>query len=376
MITSETPEKEELRYIASLLCPPEKANKIINKPEGLNDNNLLSRLDHHGVTMLMLENNRLSSEISNSLEPRKAMMVANSDLKTRGLNKLLKNFNDAGLRKCILFKGAALAHTYYPQPWLRPSTDSDCLISPEDRTKYESILTGQLEFKKLFAIEGELVSYQSTYVRKLTKNTNLILDLHWRVNNRQTLAKTYTINELSERGTTTSKLNHAVIIPSAVDCILLSCIHRLGHHANDERLIWLYDIHILVNSLDEDSWEELCLLCDDKQIAAITLDALLVCEDLLETYIPENSKTSLIELSQRDEPSKLVLQRNVSEWQLFKQDLESLDNIQLKAQLLKENLFPSSDYIRQSMKTDNLAKGHSKRLIRGLKRVIKKQIDK
>lgn len=374
MITSETPGQEELRYLASLLCPPKKANKIINKPEALNDSNIIARLDHHGVTMLTLEKSCLSDPVNESLKARKAMIVANSDLKTRGLNKLFKNFNNAGLRKCILFKGAALAHAYYPKPWLRPCTDSDCLISPEDRVKYESILTKQLEFKKLFEIEGELASYQSTYVRKLTKNTNLILDLHWRVNNRQTLAKTYTINELSERGTTTKNLNNAVIIPSAVDSILLSCIHRLGH-ANDERLIWLYDIHILVNSLNEDAWEELCLLCDDKEIASITLDGLLVCEDLLETNIPKESKATLAKLSQRDEPSKLVLQRNISEWQLFKQDLQSLDSVQLKAQLLKENLFPSSKYIREKMKTNNVAKGHSKRLLKGLKRVIKKRID-
>jgi len=372
MITSETPEKEELRYLASLLCPPQKANKIISKPANLNDNNLVERLDHHGVTMLMLEKNYLSDQLTESLSARKAAEIENCDLKTRGLNKLFKNFKDLGLRKCILFKGAALAQTYYPEPWLRPFSDSDCLISPSDRLKYEALLTGQLEFKKLFAIEGELASYQSTYVRKLTKNINLIVDIHWRVTNRQTLAKTYTIDELSERGTTTTRLKHSVITPSAVDSILLSCIHRLGYHLNNERLIWLYDIHILVNSLDEDAWEELCLLCEDKQIAAITLDALLVCEDLLGTDIQDTSKATLLELSKRDEPSKLVLKRNVSQWQLFKQDLKSLESVQLKAQLVKENLFPSAEYIRENMQTDNLAKGHSKRLLMELKRAVKK----
>lgn len=375
MITSETPAQEELRYLASLLCPATKPNKTVSKPNGLNDSNIITRMDHHGVTMLMVEKDCLSDVVNESLVARKAMMVANSDLKTRGLNKLFKNFKNAGLRKCILFKGAALAHAYYPEPWLRPSSDSDCLISPEDRPKYNTLLTDQLEFKKLFAIEGELVSYQSTYVRKLTKNTNLTLDLHWRVNNRQSLAKTYTMDELSERGTTTASLNHAVIIPSAVDSILLSCIHRLGHHADDERLIWLYDIHLLINSLNEDDWEELCLLCEDKKIAAITLDALLVCADLLETDIPSDAKQNLEKLAKRDEPSKLVLQRNTSQWQLFKQDLNSLDNVQQKAQLLKENLFPSSEYIKESMQTDNVAKGHSKRLLRSLKRAITKSKD-
>ena len=371
MITSESPEREELRYLASLITPRQKRSGVVFKPRDLNDNNIIERMDHHGVTMLALEAGALDDNIITQLESRKALMIANSELKTRGLNKVFKNFKEAGLRKCILFKGSALAHAFYPKPWLRPSTDSDCLIEPEDRLKYESALT-RLQFKKLFAIEGELVSYQSTFVRKLTKQSTLALDVHWRVNNRQVLAKTYTLDELSERGMTAESLNHSVIIPSAVDSILLACIHRLGHHANDERLIWLYDIHLLANTLEEDDWEELCLLCEDKQIAAITMDALLVCEDLLGTHIEESCKQTLSKLAKRDEPSKLVLNRNASEWQLFKQDLQSLDNIQLKAQLLKENLFPSSEYIRQSMETDNLAKGHGKRLLRGIKRVIKK----
>ena len=372
MITSETPEQQNLRYLASLLCPSDKTYNEVKKPESIDDNNIIECMDHHGVTMLLLESGCLNDEVMSKLASRKAMVIANSDLNTRGLNKLFKTFNNAELRKCILFKGAALAHAYYPQPWLRPSTDSDCLIDPQDREKFNELLTTQLKFKKLFAIEGELVSYQSTYVRKLTKNTNLVLDLHWRVNNRQSLAKIYNIDEISERGTTTANLNHAVMIPSAVDSILLSCIHRSGHHADDERLIWLYDIHLLANKLNEDDWEELCLLCEDKQLAAITLDAFTVCQDLLHTELPDNVKETITELAKRDEPSKLLLQRNVSQWKLFKQDLKSLDNIQLKAQLLKENLLPSSDYIRQSMKTDNIVKGHSKRLLKGVQKVIKK----
>lgn len=370
MITSETPEQQELRYFASLLRTSEKTTSVIKKPEHINNINIINRLDHHGVTMLIYDKGKLNEEVMEALAPRKALMVANSDLNTRGLNKLFKNLKNAGLRKCILFKGAALAHTYYPEPWMRPRTDSDCLISQQDHDKFEAVLISQLEFKKLFAIEGKLVSYQSTYVRKLTKNTNLILDLHWRINNRQTLAKLYTIDEISERGTTTASLNNAVIIPSAVDSILLSCIHRLGHHTGDERLIWLYDIHILANILDEDSWEELCLLCEDKMIAAITLDALNVCKDLLNTDIPESAEKLLRELASRDEPSKLMLKRSTTQWQLFKQDLNSLDNYKLKAQLLKENLFPSSEYIRQSMQTDNVVKGHAKRLFRSFKKVV------
>jgi len=271
----------------------------------------------------------------------------------------------------VLFKGSALAQTYYPAPWLRPCTDSDILIAKSDRLKYDSILN-QLKFKKLLSIEGELVSYQSTYVGKLTQQSSLILDLHWRINNRQTLAKTYSVNELIDRGETIENLDHSVIMPSAIDCILLSCVHRLGHHANDERLIWLYDIHVLANTLEETDWQKLCLLCKDKQIAAITLDALLICEDLFDTPIPTDSKQTLKVLANRNEASKLVLNRSASELHLFIQDLKSLDSFSLKLKLLKENLLPCADYIRESMNTNSLLKGHLKRAFRGIKRITKR----
>lgn len=384
MITSESPAQEELRYLASLITPtPESQNstsecvqqgseaKPVYKPNSLSDANIIERMDHHGITMLALVAGRLSDNITQKLKPRKALMIANSTLKLTVLNKLFEAFKNAGLRQCILFKGVALAHSYYPQPWLRPSSDTDCLIAPNDRVKFDKLFE-KLNFTKLLAIDGELVSYQSTYGKKLPGKSTLNIDLHWRINNRQTLAKTYDISELSERGTSVASLGHSIIIPSAVDSILLACLHRLGHHANDERLIWLYDIHLLINTLNEDDWEEFCLLNEDKHVAAITLDALTTCQDLLKTQIPSGPLKTLRKLAKRNEPSQLFLQRNLSEWAIFKEDLKALGSLKLKIQLVTETLFPSKDYIRAQMGTQNIYKGHAKRFIRGMIRALKK----
>jgi len=181
-----------------------------------------------------------------------------------------------------------------------------------------------------------------------------------------------TFSELSERSTSVESLGHSVLLPSAVDSMIIACLHRLGHHANDERLIWLYDIHLLACSLNEDDWEELCLLCEDKQLSAITLDALTVCNDLLGTDIPAQIKEELKTLARRNEPSKLFLQKQLSEWSIFKQDLKALDGIKLKLQLIEEHFFPTADYIREQMGTDNLFLGYTKRFLRGLMRVMKK----
>ena len=82
MITSETPEQQNLRYLASLLCPSDKTYNEVKKPESIDDNNIIECMDHHGVTMLLLENGCLNDEVMSKLASRKAMVIANSDLNT------------------------------------------------------------------------------------------------------------------------------------------------------------------------------------------------------------------------------------------------------------------------------------------------------
>src|SRR5262249_2801724 len=43
------------------------------------------------------------------------------------LGRLLRAFDAAGIQ-AVVFKGAALAYSLYPEPWLRPREDTDVLI--------------------------------------------------------------------------------------------------------------------------------------------------------------------------------------------------------------------------------------------------------
>jgi len=94
--------------------------------------------------------------------------------------------------------------------------------------------------------------------------------------------------------------------------------------------------------------------------------------DILDTTIPSQSLSNLKELARRNEPSKVFIYRELSEWQIFKQDLKALKSPQQKLQLIQEHLFPPRQYMYEQMATDNLFKAHAKRLWRGLVRIIKK----
>ncbi len=330
---------------------------------------LLSKLDYHGVTLLANEYSRLPKGLEATIAQRKAMAVANEALKIRALGELFNAFSKANNAPAVLFKGTALAYTVYSKPWLRPRSDADIIVDQEHRDEFEQVLL-ELGYQKHFAIQGDYVSYQSTFSKPLAGESVLAIDLHWRINNRQILAKTYTASDIAAAGKTLTAISPNAYIPNTVDNILIASLHRLGHHQNEERLAWLYDIHLLVQELDQDQWQSLLVKCANKQLAAITLDALQTCEALFNTSIDSESLTVLTQQASRFEPSQIFLQRDLAEWRYFLSDLTALPRIKDKWGFLNETLFPSPAYVRAQMGTQSTLLAYVQRLLRGFRRIL------
>jgi len=361
------PDEHELSHFANLISEQTKQQSSdYENLLGLSKENYLSKLDYHGITLLAQANNRLPADLEQIVAQRRAMMVANSVLKQNALIELFDAFSAAGLSS-VLFKGGALAHTIYPQPWLRPRTDTDVLIRPQDLEQF-SVIFEQVGYQKQFAIEGKYVSYQTTFSKALAGDSVMDIDLHWRINNRQSLAKAYDLDSLSLDGQTLSQLPANILVPNHTDSLLISSLHRLGHHHNEERLAWLYDIHLLASALSDDQWQTLAKKATSKKICAITLDALLNCQRWLGTAIPEPVINSL--KNKQDEPSAVFLKRNLPEWRYFVADMKAMPTVSAKFGLLRENILPSPDYVRQQMGTESAMLAYTKRFIRGIKRVF------
>jgi len=356
----------ELKKLAGLLNDDSNATYISN-------NELLEKLDYHGITLLAAEHNTLPSELSPQIAKLKAMMVANEALKQAELAKLFNAFNQAGLNS-VLFKGSALAFSLYPKPWLRPRSDSDVLIAPSDLSKF-NIVFEQLGYQKLFAIQGKYVSYQSTYGKALVGDSFINIDLHWHINNRQMFAETFSSHELIENGQRLSRfgkasIKSAVNIPSTVDSLLIASLHRAGHHNKEERLAWLYDIHLLATSLSNEQWLRLCQQAKSKQISAITHNALETTRDYFGTNLEQTALQQLIDQTSFCEPSAIFLNRELSERHYFLADIKSMPNFTAKLSFIRESILPSPDYVRQQMNTRWASLAYIKRFFRGLKRVF------
>lgn len=376
------PEQSELTSLAALIngTGGDLSNTAINKNvqsidlQNTDPQNFLQKLDYHGIALLAQQNmtqrqQALPKQITDLLTQRKAMMVANEVLKRRALTELFEAFSQAGLQRIVLFKGAALAYSVYASPWLRPRSDSDCIIDKAELSRFGSVFA-ELGYQKLFAIEGKHIHYQSTFSKPLAGQTAINIDLHWHINNRKILAKAFNVDQLRQDGQALSGLSDAITAPCAVDSLLIASLHRLGHHIREERLIWLYDIHLLAGVLTEQDWQQLCQKAEDKQLSAITLDALSNCVNLLKTEVPEKVIRALQQAAQQTELSQLFLDRDLPEWKYFWLDLQALPGLWPKTQAIWQNLIPSPTYIRNRMGTRSALVGYCKRLLRGFKRIV------
>jgi hypothetical protein len=368
MIKMRRPSSQELQFYASLTqTNSQSAGQRIAPDQSAEQ--LLRNLDYHGITMLALESGNLDSAVRELIDNRKTMMVANEALKQNTLVELFKGFQSSGLDQTVLFKGTALAYSVYQQPWFRPRSDSDCLIDAQQLKGYEQVFS-KLGYQKLFAIEGRYLSYQSTFSKRLSSNSVLNIDLHQRISNRQILAGVFTAAELFEHGVCIEPFGKSINIPSPVDSILIACLHRLGHHHTEERIIWLYDIHLLAENLDTQNWQSLLNRARTKNISAITLDALLLCRQLFGTQLPAQALQEFNSTSQETETSSIFLNRDLPEWRYVWADLKSMPSIAAALCLVWENLFPNPDYIRRQMQTRSAVWGYLKRFWRGFKRLL------
>ncbi len=231
-----------------------------------------------------------------------ALTQAMHELAQRGeLARVLAVLAGAGITPLIL-KGAGLAYSHYPRPGLRPRSDTDLLIAPDRRDKTAAVLAA-LGYRKDQGVEGEFASYQATWSRELGKGMTCHLDLHWRINNSQILARTMSYDELAARAVPLPALGAQARALVPVDALLFACIHRAGHvnapyfvddvGQSGDRLIWLYDMHLLLSRMSDAEQDEFATLAALKRIKSICRDALQRTQECFGTPIAQRIVAAL-----------------------------------------------------------------------------------
>ena len=324
---------------------------------------------HHGLHTLVVDRvGAINPALATELKPHIALNVANAALQSVALADLLAEINKRELSPPIVFKGSAFMHSLYDKPWLRPKTDHDVLIPESAREDYHRMLI-ENGFEAALINHGPLLSYQSSYFKPLTPACTLHVDLHWRISNRQQLRDLIdypTIFNASERQTiqAANQASVAMHVPDPATALTLASVHLAGHHRGDERLLWLFDIWQLLETLSDAASERLIQQCAMLQVSGLVLEY----ANLSAYYFGELSNKALTaelsQLAQGKEATQRLLTRPHTRTRLFIWDLKALPSLKTKAQFVHQTVFPPTEYLKHEFKTSSWWLAQWRRLIR------------
>ena len=245
----------------------------------------------------------------------------------------------------LLMKGAPLAYSHYRQPWLRPRVDTDLLIEPECRPASIEVMRAE-GYAPGTGFSGELVTHQHVWERVDRQGLCHIFDIHTLVANPHLFARVLQFRELASRAAPVPALGPAARGLGAADALLLAAVHCAAHHYASNRLIWLYDIHLLVNGMDDGQLRQLDARATAQGVRAVTADAITAAAERFGVPVPP---AALVESpSGRAEATASFLEPGRTKVDILREDLRALPGWCAKARLVLEYLFPPAAYMRQA----------------------------
>jgi len=91
----------------------------------------------------------------------------------------------------------------------------------------------------------ELAFRQALFARDDAAGIVHRYDVHWAITNTALFADVLRFDELRARSVPLPRIGEHARTISDVDALLYACVHRVAHHHDSDRLIWLADIHLL-----------------------------------------------------------------------------------------------------------------------------------
>ena len=278
----------------------------------------------------------------------------------------------AGL-KSLSIKGFPLSYTLYPEPHLRLFSDIDLLFPDhESADKAWNLLAG-MGYARPVTTSGKFISHQFSCYRTGTSGFSFALDLHWRVNNHYFFSNALTFEELDSSSIPLPGLAPGMRTLSPVYAMVFACMHRIAHIPDEksDRLVWLYDIHLLAESFNEDQWSCFIDLAGRKKLSSVCRDGLLAGKKSFNTRLPDDVLEKLQREGTNDpiQPAALT-----STWKYQLVNFQAMPGWTERFCMLQEHLFPPADYMLAKYKTSKkwlLPFFYLKRIITGLTKIFK-----
>ncbi|HYR27744.1 MAG TPA: nucleotidyltransferase family protein, partial [Thermoanaerobaculia bacterium] len=176
-------------------------------------------------------------------------------------------------------------------------------------------------------------------------------DVHWAVANTPVFAGALPFDELLARSVALPAISEHARGLSHVDALLLACIHRVAHHHDSERLIWLCDIALLRDRMSEEEHRAFWRLAVERRIVGICVRSVELAGDWMSRpnrYPPEDYLTP-VEVA-RDEPSRTFMNRRITRGRVLAANLRALP-WRSRAWRLWQLAFPPRRFMERSFGT-------------------------
>ena len=287
--------------------------------------------------------------------------------------RVLDALATAGLES-LLLKGTGLAYGCYANPTLRPRADTDLLVSPESSAIAGDVLRA-LGYRRTGGPAGSFVGYQLELRRDDRFGLQHAIDLHWRISNAQSFAWLFTFRELAARAVAVPNLDHHALRLGNAHALMLNLLHRVGSNRFQypglgDRLIWHYDIKLLVEQMSTGEVEDFQKMVETKRIGAIAAEGLSECAlrfgSLRLTELRQNLTSSP---AASYGANLLKAGRLERDWI----ELRAIPDVRSRLAYLAQRAFPAREYMRERFPdsaTRSLAFLHARRLFEGLGMLI------
>jgi hypothetical protein len=253
----------------------------------------------------------------------------------------------------VLLKGTALAYSAYATPCARPRSDTDLFIR-RDEVDTARRAMGSLGYTEPPFCDGELLFCQFHVARQDRFGVDHAFDFHWKISTQPVFADLLTYADLCADAVPVPALGAHARAAGPLHALLIACIHPAMHHRNVERLLWVYDVHLLAGRLSEAEWDRFAELALARNVAAVSAEGLARARARLRTRFPDRVIARLSEPGHA-EPSAAYLRPGRRWTDEVVSSIGGLPRWRDRFRLLGEILFPSPRYMRTAYGLDRTA---------------------
>lgn len=329
--------------ITARLCEPLRAalrGDAAPWPETLTDDEVRA-LREHGVTPIVYAAARVPRLRDDAIRA-----AAIEPLRAEDLREVLGALHARGV-EALLMKGSALAYQIFAAPELRPRGDTDLLVAESALDDVRESM-GILGFKEAVTSGDEHGIRQTTFTRLGAFGVEHAYDVHWAVANTPVFASVMRYEDLCARAVGVPLLGEHARALGIVDALLLACIHRVAHHHDSDRLIWLVDIALLRDRMSRDEHRDFWRLAAEGRVVGVCSRSIAMADewtsraphDLAEEHLSRDEV-------EREEPSRAFLDREITYGGVMLANLRAL-SWRARLRRLRQLAFPPAEFMHQS----------------------------